>query len=124
MIYFEIGEDDYIDELDFSSTDIKSYINVYQSATELPNMLYANDLITNEAITIQFDYWIKDKITHVKQFLHPPFTRRHLARVICSELKHIYNLHHPDWWVTYELHLKGVVLSNNIYIVDYDMVVI
>ena len=128
MINFEIAEhtDQCIDELEIEDdVKMRDYIVVNHSALELPKMLYANELISNESITIQFDYWIgNSKCTHLKQFVHPPYTRRHLARIICSELKHIYGIHCPGWSIVSEMHLKGVELKNNIYVVEYYTVVI
>lgn len=121
-IVFEIAEhtDQYIDDLDFDNeVKIKPYLVVNHSVYELPKMLYANELISTEPITIQFDFGNK---THIKQFLHPPFTRRHLARVICSELKHIYGIHQPGWSFTQEMRLENVILKDNIYMVNYYLI--
>ena len=60
-INFEIAEhmDQCIDELEIEDdVKMRDYIVVNHSALELPKMLYANELISNESITIQFDYWI------------------------------------------------------------------
>ncbi len=129
MFKFEVAleTDHYMTEMDDLQNDITiiPYINVNQSATDLPKLLFANELISNGPITIQFDYWIGvDQYTHTKSFIHPPFTRKHLARVICSELKSVYIDQLPGWSFTYEMHLKSVNMKNGIYMVNYYNVVI
>lgn len=122
MINFEVAEhtDEYIDDLEIDTDcKIRNYIVVNHSVYELPKLLYANELIDDKEITIQFDY---DTVTHTKKFSHPPFTRKHLARVICSELKHIYGIHHPGWSFTQEMHLTGVIVKDNIYHVEYSLI--
>ncbi len=116
-ITFEVAQhtDDCLDDpCDFDKADdlinnVQNYINVNDSANDLARLLYANEIITNEKITIRFTELVGEDI--IKDFNHSspsPFTRRNLARVICGELKRIYCDQRPGWSFTHELHLYNV----------------